>query len=528
MNQRFQVLQELGEQFEQASLAAELAGARPHRPAMRSPRIGLGLRAGGRRLWPLVGAAGVAVAAALVVAITLLSTGTSPAYAGWARVPTTASTTSLKSAVRRCYKVDPNGNNGLGHPVLTEARGRSTALIHVIDRTVYMCLYDSNFSEVTSDSMGPLRAAPGLDQLSVPYGVWGGGGSGRLPKRLVQELKHRPITRATFIQWARFNAGDGYGYWALGQAGSGITAVTFAFAGHKAVTATVEHGWYFAWWPWMSDPTSVTVKTSTGTVTAAMRNAWPGGYGSRPYPVCKPGSNGCMFVKNRAVPTRTTSTTSTTTPGARAVDTATQQCRAFALSGDTLPADAFTGQPVLTEVHGIFTAALNVTRQRVYACLVGGDEKNIHAFFEEDIASFGEVRPAPGPDQLSVPYRGTGGGGTGRSAPAGKRRKRQTSAQILARLNRMSGGGYGPYTLGEVGSHVSRVRFAFANGKTVAATVENGWYFAWWPWLSKPTGVTVTTRSGTITSPLTGTNPDRGYVAPRCKPGSQGCVFAKT
>lgn len=57
---------------------------------------------------------------------------------------------------------------------------------------------------------------------------------------------------------------------------------------------------------------------------------------------------------------------------------------------------------------------------------------------------------------------------------------------------------------GRAGSDVSAVTFAFANGKTVEATVENGWYFAWWPWTGFPTSAQVTTASGTINSPMPG------------------------
>jgi hypothetical protein len=187
---------------------------------------------------------------------------------------------------------------------------------------------------------------------------------------------------------------------------------------------------------------------------------------------------------------------------------------------------------VLTEVHGIYTAVLHVTNHRLYSCLVGGNQKDIHAFFEEDIGSFGRVRATPGPDEISVPYTEQRGVGGGRAAPIhrihGRPTRAQIEAQIKARLGRLSDGGYGPDTLGQAGKDVSAVRFAFANGKTVVAVVKNGWYFAWWPWTSKPTSVTVRTQAGNVTSPLTSTNTSRVTVAPECKPGSEGCVFANT
>ena len=71
---------------------------------------------------------------------------------------------------------------------------------------------------------------------------------------------------------------------------------------------------------------------------------------------------------------------------------------------------------------------------------------------------------------------------------------------------------------------------SFANGRSVTATVQNGWYFAWWPWTSYPDSVQVSTSAGTSTSPMTTTG--RGIVerkaSPACRAGTTGCVFTTT
>jgi hypothetical protein len=196
-----------------------------------------------------------------------------------------------------------------------------------------------------------------------------------------------------------------------------------------------------------------------------------------------------------------------------------------------MSADAFVRAPILTVVHGSSTALLNVTGGRIDLCLVGGDPKNLHAFFTEDLETFGPVRDTPPADRISVPYAGDNGGGSGRSAPslhgvpAGLRGRRFGS---LAYREYMWGGGWGAYALGQVGSRVSGVAITFTNRKTTDATVRNGWYFAWWPWISTPKTVTVTTTSGTITSPLIRSNGGRRAINPGCQPGSSSCVFAKT
>ena len=50
----------------------------------------------------------------------------------------------------------------------------------------------------------------------------------------------------------------------FGMAGSDVSAVTFDFAGGLTVDATVQNGWYFAWWPTLDDPASVQITTTSG------------------------------------------------------------------------------------------------------------------------------------------------------------------------------------------------------------------------------------------------------------------------
>lgn len=90
----------------------------------------------------------------------------------------------------------------------------------------------------------------------------------------------------------------------------------------------------------------------------------------------------------------------------------------------------------------------------------------------------------------------------------------------------LAGGGFGGssgavgFHYGRVGRGVTAVAFIFRNHPAVEALVHNGWYLAMWPeeasnmpltpsararsfaFGTKPTSVLVTTRSGTITSPL--------------------------
>lgn len=193
-------------------------------------------------------------------------------------------------------------------------------------------------------------------------------------------------------------------------------------------------------------------------------------------------------------------------------------------------ARAFSGQPVLSESRGIYTAVIDVSDGTVYSCLTGGSPERDSGSFNLAVTSYGHAGPVPAANLISAPYTLQGGFGEGRGHPGLLQRAFNASPSIRhALLSRFRGGGYGPNLLGRAGSRVTAVRVSFANGRTVAATVENGWYFAWWPWTSSPTSVTVIADSRIVTSPVKGSDVShalRVAVVPRCHPGSSGCVFA--
>lgn len=63
-----------------------------------------------------------------------------------------------------------------------------------------------------------------------------------------------------------------------------------------------------------------------------------------------------------------------------------------------------------------------------------------------------------------------------------------------------SGSGNGPsYAIGLAGADVTGVVLTLSDGTTVTASVDNGYYAAWWPSGARVTGATVTTATGTST-----------------------------
>jgi hypothetical protein len=189
---------------------------------------------------------------------------------------------------------------------------------------------------------------------------------------------------------------------------------------------------------------------------------------------------------------------------------------------------AFSQQPVLAEVRGTSTALVEVSDRKLYTCLMIGDPQSRRPPWHVSVAEHGTVSAAPAADQINAPYSLQSGVGWG-DLPLPKLNPRHaTHAQIYHFEARHLGGGYGPYADGQAGAGVSAVKFTFANGRTVSATVEDGWYFAWWLWTTSASSVTLATASGTHGSPGGRPERPRSFIAPGRRPGSAGCVFSKT
>jgi len=279
-----------------------------------------------RRFWAAAGASGAALAGGIIATILLLLSGTPLAYAGWTYMPSAPTPAAIATTTAKCQQLGVGSLNRedvpadpfSGQPVLTEARGVYTATIDVTAGWVFNCLYSgegvstnsgvSMRDIVTAQAFGPLQTAPEPDQLTAPYTPMGGRSSDdTLGKRLLWS----PGSQGSALIY--LTGGGGYGNYTLGQAGSSVSAVTFSFDNQAPVQATVENGWYFAWWPWDGEPTSVQVTTTSGTLTSPMVTS-DTRRGPLPTPGCDPGATGCVFANSpTATSTTTTATPNTTT-----------------------------------------------------------------------------------------------------------------------------------------------------------------------------------------------------------------------
>jgi hypothetical protein len=259
--------------------------------------------------WPIVvGFSGTAVAAGAATAVVLLSSAAPPAFAGWSAVPTTSTPAALAAATTACgeqWNHNSPSDMSPSEAGLSETRGNYTAAIYVTSSSVYNCISAGTraSTEVGQDGLPPgqndasgnSNLVPGPDQISAPTGGGGsapgfpgGNPNGPLPKRWQQQLAlvTNPTQRAYMEQSRRKELASGVESHYLGLAGSDVTAVTLHFTDGLTVDATVQDGWYFAWWPTLDDPASMEVTTSSGSTTATL-----GPLGGAQ---CQ-GSTGCVF-----------------------------------------------------------------------------------------------------------------------------------------------------------------------------------------------------------------------------------------
>jgi hypothetical protein len=132
-------------------------------------------------------------------------------------------------------------------------------------------------------------AVPGADQLGLPAG--GGSSAEGFGQPMGEQLKETLQSLGGASAEQEMLLKRGLQNHLAGLAGKDVTAVSFVFAGGTAVDATVQNGWYFAWWPGLSDPTSVQIQTTSGTNSSPM-----------PSEQCQGGSSCSVFTGAGALP----------------------------------------------------------------------------------------------------------------------------------------------------------------------------------------------------------------------------------
>ena len=177
---------------------------------------------------PALGALGLTGAAAAAGAAILLGSAAAPAFAGWTASPTPPLRSQLAGAEQRC---------STGAPLLTDTRGPYTASIYADGST---CL-EGNGITISSSSVG--------GKASVPAGV-------------------------VELDAAGESDSDGHALTMVdGPIGAGVAGVTIARSDGSSVQATVQNGWYLAWWPGTERAVTAQVASASGTSTQSFPSA---------------------------------------------------------------------------------------------------------------------------------------------------------------------------------------------------------------------------------------------------------------
>lgn len=212
--------------------------------------------------WPALATGLAAAAAVVVIAIVSLSSGTTAAVAGWTAVPARVSGASLSAARKAC------GNVAGTQVLAAESRGPFVAIVFTRNGAPWQCITRGPRVLLKQTTRYPARlyATVPAGKITAPsivqhaYGAVAKRRLVALNKTEGQLFRDRRHHRSHFQRDVRETAkldkeieGIKTGPKALisltGTAGKGVIGVQFVLADGKTVSATVQDGWYEAWWP---------------------------------------------------------------------------------------------------------------------------------------------------------------------------------------------------------------------------------------------------------------------------------------
>ncbi|MGI5239393.1 hypothetical protein [Dactylosporangium sp. CA-139066] len=217
--------------FIERVIAGEVTGRPAHQPLQRRLLIGV--------------TAAVAAGGAAAVAVPALLPGAADkAVASWTAVPSARTGEQVLPQARACAGNDVGGSSSTVQPsdvLLAEQRGVATLLImRKSSGTTVECL------SVGDDTLASMGLADNRPRPAPPAGV------------------------ATLETMS--SLGDGDSMWSniVGRVGPGVTGVEVRLDNGRIVQASVQAGWWAAWWPGpeggeAEDHFTVTVHTADAT-----------------------------------------------------------------------------------------------------------------------------------------------------------------------------------------------------------------------------------------------------------------------
>lgn len=191
----------------------------------------------------------VVAAGVVALAVDLIGSGSPSALAAWTTTTTTPPASQLRAAQSACERFYGRGNRLLPDGIskqlpdslpplaMIDSRGPFEMLVYAGTTGEAVCLWDSSGA------------------IGVSAGISGGNG-GTLPPTSDQSIG---VPRVGFDRLPRSALTYAYGH-----AGTSVSGVTLNLVNGVRVQATVENGFYAAWWPSSTDVTAAKVTTSKG------------------------------------------------------------------------------------------------------------------------------------------------------------------------------------------------------------------------------------------------------------------------
>lgn len=238
--------------------------------------------------WQLLTTGLAAAVAVVVVAVVSLSSGTTVALAGWTAVPARVSGASLAAAREACENVKST------QVLAAESRGPFVAIVFIRAAAPWQCITRGSRVLLKQTTRYPARLystvpAGKITTPSLVQHAYAASAKRRIVElnkaegRILRDRRHH---RSHFQRDVRETAKLGREIEAVrtgpkalisltGTAGKGVTGIQFVLADGQTVSATVQDGWYEAWWPGSSNEAAtyavgVKVTTLSGTRSSKM------------------------------------------------------------------------------------------------------------------------------------------------------------------------------------------------------------------------------------------------------------------
>lgn len=243
----------------------------------------------------LGGAGGVALVAVLVLTVFDLGAGTQRAYAGWTPMPTQPASGQLAAAEAACVngslrkdlermqaiREGRGGTPERGAAAPAGGGGQSPAWEQQSPaperRSPPMpTIAPGEWQRTLSDTRGPYTMLIFQTAAGQAQGFCLSRGSTLLDANESYDTRATTVPAGQVHVYLMGEAGQGgdpgeepYSY-VNGQTGAGVTAVTLDLESGEQIQASVENGWFLAWWPGSARASEAAVSTANGTSSQSL------------------------------------------------------------------------------------------------------------------------------------------------------------------------------------------------------------------------------------------------------------------